>query len=75
MQSRGKMVSQCRPGIRCSHCDGKTKVVQTLQLHRATQRWRKCTSCGHRFQTIEVNSTHLPTTPALDFPYKRTSAR
>lgn len=42
--------------MRCPLCGEETKVVNSRPENDCVNRSRKCTKCGYRFQTIEIDS-------------------
>ncbi len=39
----------------CPMCDGSTKIIDTRKNSDHVVRYRRCSSCGYKFPTIEVD--------------------
>ena len=42
--------------MRCSRCGAKTSVKDTRDINNQNVRWRRCTACHYKFETIEMLS-------------------
>ena len=40
--------------MRCTKCEGKTQITETRTSPFGIRRRHKCTSCKHRFTTVEI---------------------